>query len=210
MNNQQVFNHVVAHLCIQGRKSFRKGQYSCAYRGDNGLKCAIGALIPDALYNTLYIERQQVENLLTRDCLGPLFDGINPRLLGELQDLHDKTQVYDNRFIWSVLKRGADEIAEEFGLHTKIFSPHVSTTSVWRNGEPPHAGWWLCKNMVDFQWWRYWHEDGWWSVVVSESDPIDEVIECSNKRSITASNLQWSTYYPLNPRIPRLDPRELA
>jgi len=51
---QQVFNRVTDHLLSQQKKSMTvttnlpDGQ--CRYRSDSGLKCAIGALIPDDKY----------------------------------------------------------------------------------------------------------------------------------------------------------------
>ena len=49
MTNQQIFNKVAKHLLKQGRRA-RDGN-GCAYRGENGTKCAVGCLIPDALYD---------------------------------------------------------------------------------------------------------------------------------------------------------------
>lgn len=51
---QEVFDIVAAHLLKQNQKSkrFIKDSFGhCAYRGDNGLKCAAGCLIPDEIYN---------------------------------------------------------------------------------------------------------------------------------------------------------------
>jgi hypothetical protein len=49
MNKQEVYNKVRDHLLKQNAKS--KNDNSCAYRGDNGMMCAAGCLIPDELYN---------------------------------------------------------------------------------------------------------------------------------------------------------------
>jgi hypothetical protein len=62
---QQIFDIVATHLRKQGRKSMYKNQIddlSCAYRGQDGAKCAVGCLILDSEYN-------------------PRFEGINIRLL---------------------------------------------------------------------------------------------------------------------------------
>lgn len=52
---QEVFNIVAAHMLKQNKRSIShiqsKGFVGCAYRGDNGLKCAAGCLIPDEIYN---------------------------------------------------------------------------------------------------------------------------------------------------------------
>ena len=55
MTPQEVFDTVVAALVKQGRKSLAENgdpsiSKDCRYRGDDGLKCAIGHLIPDDEY----------------------------------------------------------------------------------------------------------------------------------------------------------------
>lgn len=57
-DKQALFNHVATHLIKQGRRSvLRSGQ--CAYRGDNGTRCAAGCLIDDAQY-TVKMEGRSV------------------------------------------------------------------------------------------------------------------------------------------------------
>lgn len=51
MNSQEVFNHGVKHLLTQGKKSLNQNG-CCAYRGEDGLKCAIGAFIQDKHYHS--------------------------------------------------------------------------------------------------------------------------------------------------------------
>ena len=50
MTNQEIFTKVKNHLLQQKRRSVNK-KGRCVYRGENGLKCAIGCLIPDELYD---------------------------------------------------------------------------------------------------------------------------------------------------------------
>lgn len=51
MTNQEVFEKVVRHLRAQGEKSLMPGcSVACAYRGENGRKCAVGCLIADEHY----------------------------------------------------------------------------------------------------------------------------------------------------------------
>lgn len=49
---QQTFNTVSAHLLNQNERSLAdyRSKQGCAYRGENGLKCAVGALITDEFY----------------------------------------------------------------------------------------------------------------------------------------------------------------
>ena len=48
LTRQDIFNISASGLLKQGKAS--KDSSSCMYRGPNGLKCAIGMLIPDELY----------------------------------------------------------------------------------------------------------------------------------------------------------------
>lgn len=48
MNRQEVYNRVKAHLLTQNKKSMWNS--ACAYRGEDGMKCAIGCLIKDEFY----------------------------------------------------------------------------------------------------------------------------------------------------------------
>jgi len=48
LTRQNIFNISASGLLKQGKAS--KDSSSCMYRGPNGLKCAIGMLIPDKLY----------------------------------------------------------------------------------------------------------------------------------------------------------------
>jgi hypothetical protein len=50
MNKQEVFNKVRDHMLKQNERSTNDTGH-CAYRGDNGMMCAAGCLIPDELYN---------------------------------------------------------------------------------------------------------------------------------------------------------------
>lgn len=45
--NQEIFDTCLTHLRAQGRRSIDPISGFCVYRGPDGLKCAIGALIPN-------------------------------------------------------------------------------------------------------------------------------------------------------------------
>lgn len=49
MSYQRAFNKVYKHLMKQNRRC--ENIFGCLYRGPGGMKCAIGVLIPDSLYN---------------------------------------------------------------------------------------------------------------------------------------------------------------
>ena len=98
MTRQWVFDTVARHLLTQRRKSQTRRQEPedktpalCAYRGYDGLKCTIGCLIPDELYDvamenrtvsTLVSEFDELHDFLCDDIL----------LMQRLQRLHDSRQ----------------------------------------------------------------------------------------------------------------------
>lgn len=49
MDKQKVFDRVVTHLRTQNAQSL--GNYGCAYRGEDGAKCAAGCLIREEDYS---------------------------------------------------------------------------------------------------------------------------------------------------------------
>ncbi len=104
MTKQEIFNIVSKHLLEQGSKSvsnFDSDVYRCMYRSKDGKKCAIGALIPDQLYD------RSLEGLTVSDFFcdvnGPLIRDIGYiirptdiqsdedalQYLGDLQNVHD-------------------------------------------------------------------------------------------------------------------------
>jgi hypothetical protein len=93
MDRQKIYDTVKAHLLAQGCKSVELGAFaSCLYRGPKDTKCAIGVLIPDALYSP-QMENKTVDALLRR------FPAIEAHLKVEsdadvnfligIQDVHD-------------------------------------------------------------------------------------------------------------------------
>jgi hypothetical protein len=85
---QEMFNKVVKHLLKQGARSMRPGMKQCAYRGMDGKRCAVGALIPDSVYSTK-MEGGSVKTLSTVYPDLFQFDGFQLELLTHLQLLHD-------------------------------------------------------------------------------------------------------------------------
>ena len=61
-DKQKVFDIVAKHLLTQNAQSKSKTGY-CKYRNENGLKCAIGVLIPDEVYSPKY-EGTNITSLL--------------------------------------------------------------------------------------------------------------------------------------------------
>lgn len=103
MNTQEIFDKVATHLLTQNKKSLlhpdSKDEFSsrmCAYRNPQGLKCAIGALIPDSLYDPAFEEMGSITTL-PRGLFPKI--GINyvehHFFLLELQVIHDRYPVYE-------------------------------------------------------------------------------------------------------------------
>lgn len=105
---QELFNKVIAHLTEQNARAVARNGDSCRYRSAAGLKCAIGCLIPDELYDPS-IEGMGVTPLLfgMEDPRHMNFVKILRRVtgmeteadaefLGHLQDLHDIESYWTN------------------------------------------------------------------------------------------------------------------
>ena len=110
MNEQNTFNVIVSHLMKQKARAV-SDVGNCMYRGKNNMKCAVGCLIPDNLYDPKFEGRI----LVGRPSLVNLLEGLghNIELLSELQYVHDKDSVehwLDN----------LTNVGEEFNLNTKL------------------------------------------------------------------------------------------
>lgn len=87
----------------------------------------------------------------------------------------------------------------------------MSAGRTWRKGPPPHVGWWNATSdpkdaPETFSWWngRRWS-------LGSQPDADAEMAARRAKfpRDIgDAPNVRWTHYYPLNARVPRVDPRK--
>lgn len=87
MTRQETFNTVVAHLRQQGRQAVNSGGRQCQYRGEDGLKCAAGCLIPDEDYRKDFEGRGVMTNTEIATLIRRL--GHDVELVSSLQDIHD-------------------------------------------------------------------------------------------------------------------------
>lgn len=92
MTKQVIFDKVTDHLLTQ--KAVSADQYGdCFYRGPNGLKCAIGALIPDSSYDKTMegnVDRLCQPHKVEQYNLDPeIFNLRNVDFLSDLQSIHD-------------------------------------------------------------------------------------------------------------------------
>lgn len=86
LTKQEAFNRVVKHLREQGRKSQGPCGVYCRYRNYEGLKCAVGALIPDELYDP---EMEQGGGIEANERVRQLFPDDLLLMLKALQLDHD-------------------------------------------------------------------------------------------------------------------------
>ena len=88
MTKQTIFNKVVRFLRQQGTKSVGKAG-GCKFRTEDGLKCAVGCLIPDKNYIPKMDEQCRSAYMLND--IGLLPAHLEPYIgfLSELQTVHD-------------------------------------------------------------------------------------------------------------------------
>lgn len=112
MTNQTAFNKVARHLLTQNARCVNSSN-ACVYRGPKGLKCAIGALIPDDQYKRRFDTRQfNTDDLV--DVGVPALQGLDPSLLRELQVVHDVHAV--EFWPWYLI-----DVANKFNLRVPKF-----------------------------------------------------------------------------------------
>lgn len=97
---QTLFETIVRHLFAQGEKSTKviNGKERCAYRGSNGLMCAVGCVIPDDLYVADFdIHNMAVGEMTTNLAKSDTKDLIvrNKDLLANLQAVHDDARNWE-------------------------------------------------------------------------------------------------------------------
>lgn len=95
MTNQEIFDKVSTHLLTQGAKSMLDDPtkpMTCAYRGTEGRRCAVGVLISDEVYYTEIegdaVTYDGVKAMLRASGVSSV-NGRRLDLLSDLQQIHD-------------------------------------------------------------------------------------------------------------------------
>lgn len=111
--NQEAFDMVVARF-LDGRGQANatpvRGLLTvCRYRSEEGVPCAVGAMIPDEFYDPA-LEKHTLYSLVYGDASTPKrldLHGLSVELLAALQDAHDVTSNWDgNTFVyWPEMRR---------------------------------------------------------------------------------------------------------
>lgn len=125
MTAQEAFDKVTAHLLEQKARSVISdspdrpvpGGKTCCYRGENGMKCAIGALIPDEMYSP-DMEFNTAAGLIFKFQELP-FSHLSERFLTHLQEVHDLS--YDEEdsnkdMNMDKVKTGLRKVASDWNL----------------------------------------------------------------------------------------------
>lgn len=119
-NNQATFDKVAEHLIKQGRKAINSGA-ACSYRTEDErgdvLKCAIGCLIPDDMYNREF-EGHGIARLFEnfRAIQDYLLAGVGCDLLQALQSAHDVATPETGETMRDAFRLKLITVAEKFGL----------------------------------------------------------------------------------------------
>lgn len=113
---QEIFNLVVEHLFTQGRPAY-DGHRVCMYRTHVGLRCAVGVLIPDDLYDPAF-ETNKADTVIQELFDADLADWREHKdLLLSLQVAHDNClREPDETFNTTALARHLRNVAERFSL----------------------------------------------------------------------------------------------
>ena len=97
ISKQEIYDKVKAHLLTQNAKSYDVENDMCMYRHPDGLKCAIGVLIPDDAY-TPDMEGHNVTAMTLYPDLWDRFPEVLKEipvsLLSALQSVHDDYDVH--------------------------------------------------------------------------------------------------------------------
>jgi hypothetical protein len=134
---QEIFDKVVDHLATQKKQSRALGNGKCAYRTEDGLKCAAGCLIPDSAYSSdmecitfvgvisRMVEGSVADSFRLKDSL--YYDVENPEiylelaphhdLVSALQVVHDEPMPYEAQLIMrEIWSHGLNKVARDNNL----------------------------------------------------------------------------------------------
>lgn len=111
MTRQEMYDKVCRHLAKQKKRCAT--DVGCLYRGPNGMKCAVGALIPNSLYDWKMDEGYyRISELYSvYPAVRKFFGWRNRGFLNRLQELHDSK--YNNA---DNMRRELQDIAKYFKL----------------------------------------------------------------------------------------------
>jgi hypothetical protein len=127
VTKQDIFDAVAIHLLEQGERSWDPLEEQCLYRGPNGLKCAVGALISDDAFdpdaNHQPVDHPQVRQMLRFSGVPVSAETVS--LLSDLQAVHDLQIISSNQY-WNrpndptSWPEQLEAVARQHGLSTAV------------------------------------------------------------------------------------------
>jgi len=125
MTPQEIFDTVARHLFTQGeRAGYERNRedcgdesFACRYRGPGGTACAVGVLIPDAVYDP---EMEGAGVMLLIDNFGP---NLPPWMRDNFELLDRLQMVHDQEAHWISDERMRFELstaAQSYGLDDSV------------------------------------------------------------------------------------------
>ena len=120
MNAQEIFETVSRHLFVQGKQS-RGADGRCAYRGEDNQRCAVGVLIPDALYHR-EIEGCSVHHKTVMPLLTAAIDNLDHNIISMLdwlQNTHDRREYWINT---AVMRDRLVDVGKVYECNTDFLS----------------------------------------------------------------------------------------
>lgn len=91
-SDQQVFDHIAWHMLKQGERCTRGNSRECVYRDGEGRACAVGAIIPDEVYDPA-MEQRGICDLMALLSM-PRFQGPQHQAFGEVLRAHGVMLLY--------------------------------------------------------------------------------------------------------------------
>ncbi len=117
LTRQEIFDRVASHLLIQKEHSVDVSGDMCLYRGMNGIKCAVGVLIPDEVYSPSFEGKDFMVVWVTVPALADIIAAEDLYLTKRLQQIHDACSVLS----W---RKKLLELAVSFELDVSVFDNH--------------------------------------------------------------------------------------
>lgn len=120
MTNQEIFDTVAKHLFAQGKPAL-DDYGACVYRGENGMRCAVGCLITDEEYS-LDMEYKSAKTVVRDWGIEAIHPG-SFDLAESLQKVHDYEKDDDGYTPWNdtgTMRNALRNVAVEYGLNYSI------------------------------------------------------------------------------------------
>lgn len=125
MKRQEIFETVAKHLFNQGEQALSPGSGYCRYKTPDGLKCAVGILIPDEQYDEV-LEEKDVSHLIAF-CQADNFKTApvvrsfkrHAAFLTDLQNVHDSSCAWESEH---VMRTKLEETGRRYKLKTDFLA----------------------------------------------------------------------------------------